>query len=303
MSINERQNSELNLKRLAAQRQLYSDAKKMMYIQFAISGMAVIVFAIIGNIISKEYAVYITVLSILCVLFDELFLTKRIENLRLNAAIIQEDFDCDVLQIPFNYIKNSHGTMLETIQENSKKYLSKNKNFDLLVNWYPGMDMADLKYGRIICQSTNCWWNQKLREKYSNFLILSTATIFIFLLLIALFNGITLSGFIMSVISPILPGGVLVYKIDRDNKKAIQNLNDMKNKLDSIIERLRAKELYPDEKLQNDIRCLQDMIFENRSASPLIPDRFYFRYRDRYEDIAQTSNKELVELIKTQYNE
>ena len=50
--------------------------------------------------------------------------------------------------------------MLETIQENSKKYLSKNKNFDLLVNWYPGMDMADLKYGRIICQSTNCWWNQ-----------------------------------------------------------------------------------------------------------------------------------------------
>lgn len=107
----------------------------------------------------------------------------------------------------------------------------------------------------------------------------------------------------MSVISPILPGGVLVYKIDRDNKKAIQNLNDMKNKLDSIIERLRAKELYPDEKLQNDIRCLQDMIFENRSASPLIPDRFYFRYRDRYEDIAQTSNKELVELIKTQYNE
>ena len=105
MSINERQNSELNLKRLAAQRQLYSDAKKMMHIQFAISGMAVIVFAIIGNIISKEYAVYITVLSILCVLFDELFLTKRIENLRLNAAIIQEDFDCDVLQIPFNYIK------------------------------------------------------------------------------------------------------------------------------------------------------------------------------------------------------
>lgn len=303
MSINERQNSELNLKRLAAQRQLYSDAKKMMHIQFAISGMAVIVFAIIGNIISKEYAVYITVLSILCVLFDELFLTKRIENLRLSAAIIQEDFDCDVLQIPFNHIKNSHGTMLETIQENSKKYLSKHKNYDLLINWYPGMDKADLKYGRIICQSTNCWWNQKLREKYSNFLIHSTVTIFIILLLIALFNGITLSGFIMSVISPILPGAVLVYKIQRDNKKAIQNLNDMKNKLDSIIERLRAKELYPDEKLQNDIRCLQDMIFENRSASPLIPDRFYFRYRDRYEDIAQTSNKELVELIKTQYNE
>jgi len=302
MSINERQNNELNLKRLAAQRQLYSDAKKMMHIQFAISGMAVILFAIIGNIVSKEYAVYITVLSILCVLFDELFLTKRIEDLRLNAAIIQEDFDCDALQIPINYIKNSHGTMLEIIQENSKKYLSKYKNFDLLVNWYPGMETADIKYGRIICQSTNCWWNQKLREKYSNFLIISTAIVFIILLLIALFNDITLNGFIMSVISPILPGGVLVYKIDRDNKKAIHNLNDMKSKLDDIIEKLKSKDSYPDDKLQNDIRCLQDMIFDNRSVSPLIPDRFYFRYRDRYEEIAKASNKELVELIKTQYN-
>ncbi len=300
MSINKRQNSELNLKRLAAQRQLYSDAKKMMHIQFILSGIAVIAFAIIGNIISKEYAVYITFASVICVLFDELFLTKRLENLKLNAAIIQEDFDCDVLQIPINYIKNSHGSMLEVIQENSKKYLTKYKNFDLLVNWYPGMESADLKYGRIICQSTNCWWNQKLREKYSSFLIFSTVTIFIVLLLIALVKGITLSGFIMSVISPILPGGVLVYKIHRDNRKAIQNLNDMKSKLDSIIERLKAKEIYPDEKLQSDIRCLQDMIFENRSASPLIPDKFYFRYRDRYEEIAQASNKELVELIRTQ---
>jgi hypothetical protein len=124
--------------------------------------------------------------------------------------------------------------------------------------------------------------------------------IFIVLLLLSLFNGITLSGFIMSVVSPILPGGVLVFKIHRDNKKAIQNLNHLKIEIDDIMEGLKEKESYPDEKLQNDIRYLQDMIFENRTTSPLIPDIFYFRYRDQYEEIAQASTKELLELIKTQ---
>lgn len=259
MSIYERQNSELNLKRLAAQRQLYSDAKRMMHIQFAISGIAVIVLAIIGNIINNQYAVYIAVLAILCVLFDELFLTKRIDDLRLKAAIIQEDFDCEVLQIPKNHMKYSLGSPLEKTQEYSMKYITKYKNFDLFINWYPGIDKAEHRYGKILCQSTNCWWNQNLREKYSAFLILCTVAIFTVLLIIALVKGVTLDGFIMSVISPILPGVVLVYKTNRDNKKTIQNLNHMKSKLDEIIEILKSKREYPDEQLQSDVRCLQDM--------------------------------------------
>lgn len=298
MSINERQNNEINLKRLAAQRQLYSNAKILMGFQFALSGIALIVFAVIGNIISKEYAVYVTVLAILCVLIDELFLTKKIENLRLIAGTIQEDFDCDVLQISINHIKNSHGSMLEIVQENSKKYLSKYKNYDSLLNWYPGMDTADLKYGRIICQKTNCWWNQKLRARYSDFLIFSVVVVFIILLLISLVNGVTLNGFIMAVISPILPGGVLVYKIDRDNKKAIQNLNYMKNKLDETIEKLKSHYHYFDDELLYDIRLLQDIIYENRTVSPLIPDFFYSMYRNKYEEIAKESTEDLIKLLE-----
>lgn len=298
MSINERQNNEINLKRLAAQRQLYSNAKILMKIQFALSGVSLIVFAVIGNIISKEYAVYVTVLSILCVSIDELFLTKKIDSLRFAAGTIQEDFDCDVLQIPINHIKNSHGSMLEIIQENSKKYLSKHKSYDALLNWYPGIDTVDLKFGRIICQNTNCWWNQKLREKYSDFLTLIAVVIFIILLLISLFNGITLNGFIMAVISPILPGGVLVYKINRDNKRSIQNLNYMKNKLDEIINKLRSNYHYTDKELLYDIRLLQDMIYENRITSPLVPDFFYSISRNKYEEITKESTEDLIKLFE-----
>lgn len=34
-------------------------------------------------------------------------------------------------------------------------------------------------------------------------------------------------------------------------------------------------EHYSDEQLLNDSRCLQDMIFDNRASSPLIPDKLY----------------------------
>lgn len=299
MSINERQNSDLNLKRLAAQRQLYSDAKKLTQVQFVFSGIALIVFAIIGNIISTEHAVYITVMAFLCVLYDEFFLTKGINDRKINAARIQEDFDCEVLQIPQNHIKNSQSSMFEKVQEYSDKHLLLFKNYDLLKNWYPGIDKTELRYGKILCQSTNCWWNQKLRESYSKLLLICTLIIFILLLIIALSQGITLKSFIMSVIAPILPGVFLVYKIYRDNKKAIENLNHMKSKLDDIIERLKNKKEYPDDQLNNDVRCLQDMIFDNRSVSPLIPDKFYFRNRDRYEKIAEATNSELVGLLKT----
>jgi len=297
MDINGRQNSELNLKRLAAYRQLYSEAKNMTYIQFCLVGLAVVVLAIIGNAVSSEYGVYIGFLTFLCIFLNEIFLTKRIESRRLTAAIIQEKFDCDVLQIPPNTIKHDYGNMLETIQERSNKYLAKHNNFDLLMNWYPKFSTADSNLNRIICQNTNCWWDQKLRKKYSGFLISMVITIFVLLFLLSIYKGITLGGFMQSVIFPIAPVGFFVYRIDRDNKKTIRNLNDLKIKIDAIIVKLKERESYSDEKIMNDIRNLQDTIFDNRANSPQIPDRFYFKYRDQCEETAQEITKELEKLI------
>ena len=133
----------------------------MTRIQFLMSGVFVVVFGFLGNIVSDEYAIYITIMALFCILFDEFFLTKYIEDKKLEAAIIQEDFDCDVLQLQRNMMKNDYKLPFELIIENNKKYILKNKNYDKLINWYPGMDVdnIDIKYGRIVCQKTNCWWD------------------------------------------------------------------------------------------------------------------------------------------------
>ena len=72
----------------------------------------------------------------------------------------------------------------------------------------------------------------------------------------------------------------------------------MKGKLDEIILRAENSDSYPNEQLINDSRCLQDMIFDNRASSPLIPDKLYFRQRDSYEQIAYDTNNELIGKIK-----
>jgi hypothetical protein len=298
LSINLRQNSEWNLKRLAAQRQLYSEAKQVMIIQFVLSGIFTVSLAILGNIIDEKYLVYTVFAASIIIVLDELLLSKRIDKIKEEAAKIQEEFDCDVLQLPHNDIKFINTSMLEIIQEKSKLYISKHNNYDTLLNWYPGIDEADNRYYGLICQATNCWWNQTLRKKYSEFLSITLSAVFLALLFIAIIKGITVAVFIMSVFSPILPACVLVYKSNRDNCKAISNLNHMKGKLDEIIIRIKSGNSYSDGQLTNDLRCLQDMIFENRSSSPLIPNKLYFRHRNRYEEIAQETNKELVKSIQ-----
>lgn len=298
MNINLRQNSEWNLKRLAAQRQLYSQAKKVMIIQFVLSGIFTVSLAISGSLIDEKYLVYTVLVAVIIVFLDELLLSKKIDRIKEEAAKIQEEFDCDVLQLQHNDIKFINTSMLEIIQEKSKMYISKHNNYDALLNWYPGIDEAENRYYSLICQATNCWWNQTLRKKYSEFLIFILTAVFLVLLFIAIIKGITVAAFIMSVFSPILPACVLIYKITRDNCKAIRNLNHMKVKLDEIIIRIKSGNSYSDGQLTNDLRCLQDMIFDNRSSSPLIPDKLYFRHRNRYEEIALETNKDLVTSIQ-----
>ena len=298
MSINEKQNSEWNLKRLAAQRQLYSEAKTLMGIQFILSGVFIVVLAILSNIIDEKYLAFTAVAAIAVSIIDELLLSKRIDNVKEDAARIQEEFDCDVLEIPQNKIKIGNHSMMETIQEKSKKYSLKNINYSALINWYPGIDEEDNRYYRLICQATNCWWNQNLRKRYSEILLLLLSCVFAMLLLLAIIRGITISVFLMTVVSPILPAFILVYKTVKDNGIAIDNLNHMKGKLYEIISKAENIEHYSDEQLLNDSRCLQDMIFDNRASSPLIPDKLYFGKRNKYEEIAKDTNRELIRKIK-----
>lgn len=296
MNISVKQNNELNINRLAAQRQIYTDAKKLTYFQFLLCGIIIVICSLFRIVINEEYDIYIIILSIICIIFNEIFLTDKIKNLKYKAAMIQEEFDCDVLQINKNIIKYGNISMLEIIKEYSIKYLIKNKNYEKLKNWYSDINIEN-KYIKLFCQNMNIWWNQKLRERYTIFLLSSISVIFLVLLIFAVIYGLTIKTFISYVFFPVLPSLVLVYRTNKDNKESIRKLKDLKIKYNNILEKTKDESNYINNQYESDVRNLQDLIFDNRAYSPLIPDILYFLSRNKYEKIAYETTKEQVSLL------
>lgn len=300
--INYRQNQSQNLKKIAAQRQLYSDAKRIHFAQFVFSGIALVIISLLGNLLEAEYRVYIVLGALLLAVLDELVINKRLEKLVNLAASIQEDFDCEVLKIPHNNVKFHKRSLTEVVNKYNNKYLRKHKDYKELIDWYPGMENFQSIFSKIICMNTNCWWSQEIREKYGTLIKALITILFLALLLLGLYNGLSIEVFIVSVLSPLIPMASLSYRILKNNSYSIENLKNAKITIESIIDRIKNQGTYPIDQFQNDIRCLQDIIYENRKITVLISDLFYKYFRNEYENTAESTNLELNKLFEIQKN-
>lgn len=291
MKINELQNTEINIKRLTAQAQLYTDAKKMQKFRFLVSGLAVALLAFLGNVLDSKYIVYLTLLSICIVLFDEFILVHRIQTLVELAATIQDEFDCSVLDIPNNIIKINRTSINENVQKYNIKFINIHEVEEIqrFYNWYSGINDHDDLKSRIICQQQNCWWNSALQEKYITILKNITFSVLGILIVIAVFNDLSFSRVISSVVYPLVPLIVIVFRIIKNSNKSRKGLNDVKERLENLFEQCNNIE---NEKVRSEMRTLQDMIFDNRISTPLVPDYIYLKYKDEFEAVATATNSE-----------
>jgi hypothetical protein len=115
------QNEPRQLQRLAAQRQLYSTAKRIFGIQLLLGGPIAIGWSL-AVVASPELKGFAAVWGALVSFSDVLWLTPWQKRLRERAARIQEAFDCDVLQLPWNDIKTGKPPDPELIKEQADKY-------------------------------------------------------------------------------------------------------------------------------------------------------------------------------------
>ena len=173
-NIPKEQNSQRRLELLAAQRQLYSDAKNLHLISVIISVPIVIVWSIMVALF-PSLAVYTALWGIIATFLELLILSRLQKSAQEKAAKIQQIFDCEVLQ--FNWASLNCGVRVEpeTIIEASNRYKRKNLNFTKLQNWYPvSVEQLPIHQARIICQRSNVWWDAQLRRRYSKWIIIDT---------------------------------------------------------------------------------------------------------------------------------
>ena len=145
-TLNERQNQPTAIDRLAAQNQVYADAKTRLGIYLVLSIPVIMILNMVvkpmflndwfGLGQTYDLTDSIALYAILLTAYQLVFLKNSIQNHKLKAATIQEDFDCTVYQLEWNQTMCGNKVCDSEVQKYSQKYVNKGKELSKLSDWY-----------------------------------------------------------------------------------------------------------------------------------------------------------------------
>lgn len=290
--IVQEQDSDICIKYLSAQKQLYIAGKSTFAFQVIIAVPIPIIISILTPILSdsEQGIIWIFVLYSIIATFLEFFFEDRSMKLKKLAASIQERFDTTVLLITWNKTLIPNKPEDGVILRYCNKYIKKHK-VDKLLGWYSReVQPVKTNIATLLCQRTNCSYDFILRKRYANTVLRLAASTFFILLIVAGQNEITVPSFISNVLFPSLPVFVLAYKQISSNREVIETLRELKDLIESELERVKITDTID----SNLIRQIQDKIYLKRINSPLLPGWAYNFLRQNLEDEMHFSMKETV---------
>lgn len=312
--ISDRQNTEINIQRLAAQLYLYSRAKLLHFIRLILTLPTIFILSIFVALLkSKQVTGFIGMQtydlswllalgSLVVFVLDRLILEPVQQGKKATAAAVQEEFDCDVLQIPWNEIELPKRPVRENIVLNGRHYLSK-YGPDKLYNWYacPDDNLVSLPAARLICQRANVSWDAGLRKRYIGLLLIFGIFVSIGIVAFAVAYGVSLRGLLVAVVAPILPVAGFVVGEIRQNRTAVKCLEEIRDLIEEQWKTVLSCNPDNDDLLHKS-RQLQDRIYACRKASTLIPDWFYQRLRPSNEALMVATAEEMEQQYLAQRN-
>lgn len=275
MNIQERQNLPEALEKLAAQRVLYRWAK---FVRNAamLTVLGIAVLALIGAAVqNKDYSYGVAVAALFTWFLDQFFLKEVESKNKREAAAIQEDFDCSVLDIPWPTHKRVKRPTRDRIKQLATQAHKNPTIVRKLTDWYtPSAIPEGIEQAKIHCQRMNCWWDVDLRKRWRAVLATAFWVFVVVAILLAVVSGITVAKFVALVASGlrILAWGIGELKAQDSAIKNVQEIHEMLDKAGGKSKPSKSE-----------IRCFQDEIFEHRRSNPPVPEWFFWRNRDRQE--------------------
>lgn len=291
-NIPEQQNSKLQIERLAAQRFVYSIAKRVQVLQLVLAIPFTIVLSILGlffPLIIPWQAIY----GVSIVLLESILETYQ-KKLREQAAKIQESFDCDVLDLQWNGLEVGAKPDVELIIENYRSFLQSGGNLEKLVNWYPSIvGNLPIHIARLICQRTNLRWDYQLRKWFGKRALILSVAVIALLFVISLWNKLSLETFILSALTPALPVFSWGFREYQKQYEVAEEQERLKSQVEEYWTDL-LKSRISVHQVEIKSRALQNKIYDLRRDSPLIFDTVYEFFRLHYEFLAVKGAEELV---------
>ena len=287
------QNSQRQLERLAAQRELYSSAKNLHGAQIIFTVIIPVLLAVV-TLVDQRFAVIGAIFGVVSFVLDIAIVEPIIKRRKTKAAKIQELFDCAVLKLPKSPLKTVDDIAVEEVLLHYNAHIKIKTNVERIKDWYsPRVAELPLAIARVLCQRTNCWWDSKLRQKYSSFLRAGSIIVFGTIIIIGFIKNLTLIE-ITLIASGLIPFFQFCIKHCNDNLEAARRLDELVIYSRRLWDDALSKTI-SDDQLESNSRRLQDEIFEHRSKSPLILDLYYGLFRDDDEVLMNRSSEILVD--------
>lgn len=291
MVISIQQNKPENIKRLQAQRQIYSDVKFWM-VSIVIVGVILPILAFLVNLILNElkfdnfYIDYLPAfIGCISLIYVEVG-NRYLKGMRESAAKIQEKFDTCVFKLPWDSIGVGKEPDPELIFKKSQKFLRKNPEYRGFINWYTAK-AASFRYPEAIvfCQQQNICWDKSLREKI---IYIAYIALIIFLMIIFVFgiyNNFTLGSFLKDVVFVLAPVFLFIYKIISEQKESINKINQLSDINNELVNKIvTAYFCNHNEELLGQARQLQTAIYNHRKSARPVPDWLHNMSKKNYEE-------------------
>ncbi len=283
-----------NIQRLAAQRYLYSRAKRLSTIQALLAGVTPVASAT-AIAFWTEAQPWAALAGVFVLFLGALWLDPWQDRHREAAADIQEDFDCNVLSLPWNEVLAGRRPAAEEIHEAAKKDRSAPEA--PLENWYPTIiDPLPLHQARIVCQRTNCWWDSKLRRRYRTMVLIALFFISMVVFFLGLVTEMNLQKFVLAVAVPLAPTLLWGIREVRHHGKAAADLDRLKDFGENLWKGVVQGEVTEPEATRRS-RELQNAILLRRRANPFVFEWIYRLLRRGYQEQMNVGAEAMVAQI------
>ncbi|MCO5068277.1 MAG: S-4TM family putative pore-forming effector [Kiritimatiellae bacterium] len=290
--ISVKQNESRQLERLAAQRNLYAIAKRILVVQIILSGPVAVASALISRAFPSWEAT-VALWGFLILFADVLWLEPWLDRRRRDAARIQEAFDCDVLELRWNDIKAGSRPDPELIKEQSDCYNSRAHRMPTLRDWYPTEAAAlPIYLARLVCQRANCSWDARLRRRYASFVLAALVIVIVLILVLSFEHNYRLQDFLLKVLAPLAPALGLAYRQFTEQSETATRQEELKAHCASVWESALSGD--DQQVISERSRHLQDEIFDSRQESPLVFDFVFALLRQSYQGQMDYSASEMV---------
>ena len=206
-------------------------------------------------------------------------------------------FDCDVLQLEWNYIKVGEKPDPELVKAAADKYAKIESHFPSLQDWYPqAVSEVPLDIARVICQRANCWWDAEQRRGYARLLLGCLLVVGLAILCLGLVRGITLEKLILAVMLPLSPALLVAVRQFSEQTNAASRLDKLKGHAGQMWSELCSDRDHA--QLSHKSRTLQDEIYDNRKCNSSVFDWMFQRVRTSYEAQMNYTAQQLVDEAK-----